>query len=114
MRFLLTILRIFYIIDPALAPLSKSKEDDTTEVVVKRKKMEKDELICRGYILNVLSDRIYDLYNNTHSAREIWEVLESKHKFEEERTKKFLISQYINFNFFFMKSPSYHKFMSYK
>ena len=100
MRFLLTTLKIFYILDPALAPLPKLKEDDTTEVVVKRKKREEDELIYRGHILNALSDRLYDIYTNTHSVREIWEALENKYKTKEEGTKKFLISQYIDFNFF--------------
>ena len=99
-KFLLTALKICYILDPALAPLPEPKEDDTAEVVVKRKKREEDEFICRGYILNVLSDRLYELYTNTHSSREIWEVLENKYKAEEEGTKKFLISQYIDFKFF--------------
>ena len=68
--------------------------------MAKRKKREEDELIRRGHILNVLSYRLYDLYTNTHSVREIWEALENKYKAEEEGTKKFFISQYIDFNFF--------------
>ena len=58
--FLLMALKIYYILDPTLAPLPKPKEDDTAEVVAKRKKREEDELICRGHILNALSDRLYD------------------------------------------------------
>ncbi|KAL6322658.1 hypothetical protein AAG906_015344 [Vitis piasezkii] len=89
-RFLLTALKIFYILDPTLAPLPEPKENDTPQ----------DELICRGHILNALSDRLYDLYTKTNSTREIWEALENKYKAEEEGTKKFLISQYIDFKFF--------------
>ncbi|RVW93366.1 Retrovirus-related Pol polyprotein from transposon TNT 1-94 [Vitis vinifera] len=99
-RFLLTALKIFYILDPTLAPLPEPKENDTPQVVAVRKKREEDELICRGHILNALSDRLYDLYTNTNSAREIWEALENKYKAEEEGTKKFLISQYMDFKFF--------------
>ncbi|RVW28531.1 Retrovirus-related Pol polyprotein from transposon TNT 1-94 [Vitis vinifera] len=77
-RFLLTTLKIFYILDPTLAPLPEPKENDTPQVVAARKKREEDELICRGHILNALSDRLYDLYTNTYSAREIWEALENK------------------------------------
>ena len=99
-RFLLTALKIFYILDPTLAPLPEPKENDTPQVVAARKKRKEDELICRGHILNALSDRLYDLYTNTNSAREIWEALENKYKAEEEGTKKFLISQYIDFKFF--------------
>ncbi|RVW81286.1 Retrovirus-related Pol polyprotein from transposon TNT 1-94 [Vitis vinifera] len=99
-RFLLTTLKIFYILDPILAPLLEPKENDTPQVVAARKKREEDELICRDHILNALSDRLYDLYTNTNSAREIWEALENKYKAEEKGTKKFLISQYIDFKFF--------------
>ena len=90
-RFLLTALKIFYILDPTLALLLEPKENDTLQVVAARKKREEDELICRGHILNALSDRLYDLYTNTYSAREVWEALENKYKAEEEGTKKFLI-----------------------
>uniref|UniRef100_F6GYP6 CCHC-type domain-containing protein n=1 Tax=Vitis vinifera TaxID=29760 RepID=F6GYP6_VITVI len=86
-RFLLTALKIFYILDPTLAPLPKPKENDTPQVVAAKKKREEDELICRGHILNALSDRLYDLYTNTYSAREIWEALENKYKAEEEVLK---------------------------
>ncbi|RVX04643.1 hypothetical protein CK203_023387 [Vitis vinifera] len=86
-RFLLTALKIFYILDPTLAPLPEPKENDTSQVVAARKKREEDELICRGHILNALSDRLYDLYTNTYSTREIWEALENKYKAEEEVLK---------------------------
>ncbi|KAL6345172.1 hypothetical protein AAG906_013656 [Vitis piasezkii] len=58
----------------------QDKENDTPQVVAARKKREEDELICRGHILNALSDRLYDLYTNTNSMREIWEALENKYK----------------------------------
>ncbi|RVW91297.1 hypothetical protein CK203_035476 [Vitis vinifera] len=45
-RFLLTTLKIFYILDPTLAPLPEPKENDTPQVVAARKKREEDELIC--------------------------------------------------------------------
>ncbi|RVW58747.1 hypothetical protein CK203_116855 [Vitis vinifera] len=61
-RFLLTALKIFYILDPTLAPLPEPKENDTPQV-------------------------LYDLYTNTNSAREIWEALENKYKAEEEVLK---------------------------
>ena len=44
MRFLLTALKIFYILDPALATLPEPKEDDTTDVVAKKKKREEDDV----------------------------------------------------------------------
>ena len=71
-----------------------TNKDDTPKVVTKR---EEDKLICKGHILNALSDWLYDLYTNTHSVREIQEALEKKYKVRKEGTKKFLICQYIDF-----------------
>ncbi|KAM6541489.1 hypothetical protein CsatB_005936 [Cannabis sativa] len=98
-RFLLTTLKIAYILESTLEPLPAQSEKDTPEMVEKRRKREEDNLLCRGHILNALSDRLYDLYTNTNSAKEIWNALEAKYKAEEEGTRKFLISQYFEFSF---------------
>ena len=100
MRFLLTTLKIAYILESSLAPLAEPSDKDTPEEVEKRRKREEDNLLCRDHILNALSDRLYDLYTETNSAKEIWDALETKFKAEEEGTKKFLISQYFDFKFF--------------
>ncbi|KAL5537437.1 hypothetical protein UlMin_045733 [Ulmus minor] len=99
LHFLLTALKIIYILDPDLPPLPEPTDEDTDEVKATRKQREDDELICRGHILNALSDRLYDLYTNTKSAKEIWIALEFKYKAEEEGTKKVLISKYFDFKF---------------
>ncbi|XP_050914781.1 uncharacterized protein LOC127129683 [Lathyrus oleraceus] len=97
MTFLLTALKIQYVLDPDLEAIPEPIENDTDEVKKERKKRKEDELLCRGHILNTLSDRLYDLYTNTASAKEIWNALEFKFKAEEEGTKKFLISKYFDF-----------------
>ncbi|KAL6314809.1 hypothetical protein AAG906_027160 [Vitis piasezkii] len=57
-RFLLTALKIFYILDPTLAPLRNQRKMTHLKW-------------------------LYDLYTNTNSMREIWEALENKYKAEE-------------------------------
>ncbi|CAA2961134.1 UBN2_2 domain-containing [Olea europaea subsp. europaea] len=99
LKFLLPALKNFYILDPELSPLSEPTNGETEVVKAERQKRQEDELIYRGHILNALSDCLYDLYTNTTSAKEIWEVLENKYKAEDEGTKKFLISKYFNFKF---------------
>ena len=96
-KFLLTALKIFYVLDPELAPIPEPTNEDSDELKAERKKRREDELICRGHILNALSDRLYDLYTDTQSTVEIWNALEFKYKAEEEGTKKFLISKYFDF-----------------
>ncbi|KAL5559455.1 hypothetical protein UlMin_035666 [Ulmus minor] len=100
LRFLFTALKIIYILDPDLPPLPEPIDEDTNEVKATRKQMEDDELICRGHILNALSDKLYDLYTNTKSAKKIWIALEFKYKAKEEGIKKFMIYMYFDFKFF--------------
>ncbi|URD74964.1 hypothetical protein MUK42_33800 [Musa troglodytarum] len=62
MKFMLTALKIFYVLDPNLQPILDPTDNDTDEVKAERKKRNEDEVMCRGHILNCLSDRLYDLY----------------------------------------------------
>ncbi|XP_022873000.1 uncharacterized protein K02A2.6-like [Olea europaea var. sylvestris] len=86
LKFLLTALKIFYILDLELTSLPEPTNGETEAVRAERQKRQEDELICRGHILNALSDCLYDLYTNTSSAKEIWQDLESKYKAEEKET----------------------------
>ncbi|XP_024042241.1 uncharacterized protein LOC127899364 [Citrus sinensis] len=95
--FLLTVLKVAYVLDPKLEPFPEPREDDTEVAKAARKRRENDELMCRGHILNTLSDRLYDLYNSMTSPVDIWNALEYKYKTEKEGTDKFLVSKYFDF-----------------
>ena len=99
LKFMLTALKIFYVLDPSLPPIPKQKKNDSDEVKAFRNMRKKDESICRGHILNAFSDRFYDLYTVEPSAKEIWKAFEFKYKVEEEGNKKFLIFKYFDFRF---------------
>lgn len=75
MIFLLTALKIHYVLDPNLTPVPESTEDDSDELKKERKKHKEDELLCRVHILNMMLDRLYDLYMDTQSGTEIWKTL---------------------------------------
>ncbi|XP_065621379.1 uncharacterized protein LOC136064076 [Quercus suber] len=97
MKFLLTALKIFYVLDLNLMPFPPASDEDTDEIKAQRKKQEEDELICRGHILNTLSDRLYDLYTSMKSPKEIWNALEAKYKIEKIGTNKFIIQKYFDY-----------------
>ncbi|XP_030945253.1 uncharacterized protein LOC115969778 [Quercus lobata] len=82
MKFLLTALKLFYVLDPNLMSFPTMSDEDTNEIKAQRKKRDEDELICRGHILNTLSNRLYDLYTSMQSPKEIWNALEAKYKTE--------------------------------
>ena len=80
MKFLLTALKLSYVLNPNLMYFPTANDEDTDEIKTQRKKWEEDELICRGHILNTLSDHLYDLYTSMKSLKEIWNALEAKYK----------------------------------
>nr|GEW77002.1 zinc finger, CCHC-type [Tanacetum cinerariifolium] len=72
-------------------------EDGTLETTRKKMKWENDDYICRGHILNGMSDSLFDIYQNIGSTKELWESLESKYMAEDASSKKFLVSNYMNY-----------------
>jgi hypothetical protein len=97
MKFLLTALKIFYVLDPNLQPIPDPTLQDTEQLKQQRIKREEDELVCKGHILNTLSDRLYDLFTTMTSSKEIWKALETKYKTEKQGTDKFIIQKYFDF-----------------
>ena len=76
---------------------SATSDEDTDEIKVQRKKQEEDELICKGHILNTLSDCLYDLDTSMKSPNDIWNALEVKYKTEKIGTNKFIIQKYFDY-----------------
>nr|GEV34497.1 zinc finger, CCHC-type [Tanacetum cinerariifolium] len=88
MHFLLTTLKVVYVLT---TPMPELVEDATVEAIRIRAKWENDDYICRGHILNGMSDFLFDVYTNVKSAKELWDLLESKFMVEDSSSKKFLM-----------------------
>ncbi|KAK3018392.1 hypothetical protein RJ639_003847 [Escallonia herrerae] len=86
-----------YVLDPNLPPLPDITDNDSDETKAARKKREEDELVCRGHILNALSDRLYDLFTSSKCPKEIWKALENKYNNEKQGADKFLTLKYFEF-----------------
>ena len=97
MKFLLTALKLFYVLDSNLMPFPTASDEDVDDIKVQRKKREEDELICKGHILNTLSNRLYDFYTSMKSPKEIWNALEAKYKTEKIGMNKFTIQKYFDY-----------------
>nr|GEX08907.1 zinc finger, CCHC-type [Tanacetum cinerariifolium] len=87
MHFLLTTLKVVYALT---TPMPELLEDATVEAIRIRAKWENDDYICRGHILNGMSDSLFDVYMNVESAKELWDSPESKYMAEDSSSKKFL------------------------
>ncbi|KAL0388370.1 UNVERIFIED_CONTAM: Retrovirus-related Pol polyprotein from transposon TNT 1-94 [Sesamum radiatum] len=55
------------------------------------------DFLCRNYILNGLSDTLYNVYSSATTARALWESLEKKYKTEDAGLKKFIVGKFLNF-----------------
>ena len=73
MLFLFTTMKISYLLDPTLAPVSPPANDDSDEIKAECKKRAEDEVLYHGHILNTLSNCLYDLYASLSSSKEIWD-----------------------------------------
>ncbi|GKB43454.1 zinc finger, CCHC-type containing protein [Tanacetum coccineum] len=94
MHFLLTTLKVVYVLT---TPMPKLMENDTVEAIRRRSKLENDDYICRGHILNGMFDSLFDIYQNVESAKKLWGSLESKYMAEDASIKKFLVSNFNNY-----------------
>ncbi|GJW28120.1 zinc finger, CCHC-type containing protein, partial [Tanacetum coccineum] len=70
-HFLLTTLKVVYVLT---TPMPELMEDDTVEAIRRRAKWENDDYICKGHILNCMSDSLFDVYQNVESAKGFYEI----------------------------------------
>ncbi|GJS00640.1 zinc finger, CCHC-type containing protein [Tanacetum coccineum] len=85
-----SLIQVVYVLTTLMPELL---EDDTVEAIRRRAKWVNDDYICRGHILNGMSDPLFDIYENMESAKELWDSLESKYMAEDASSKKFIIKK---------------------
>ncbi|GAU30034.1 hypothetical protein TSUD_161200 [Trifolium subterraneum] len=94
MKFLLTTLKVAYVLNTG-RPLEM--EETTIAQTREIQKWDNDDYICMGHILNGLSDSLFDIYQSSASAKELWDRLEARYMIEDATSKKFLVSQFNNY-----------------
>ncbi|XP_077215962.1 uncharacterized protein LOC143850616 [Tasmannia lanceolata] len=93
-HFILTTLKVVYVLT---TPKLEIVEDETTAQARKRRKWDQDDYLCKGHILNAMTNELFDIYNNMESARALWTALEMKYLSENGGAKKFVVSHFLNF-----------------
>ncbi|GJR24596.1 zinc finger, CCHC-type containing protein [Tanacetum coccineum] len=78
-------------------PIPDDGDDATMEQLRKRAKWSNDDYVCRGLILNGMSDSLFDIYQNVESSKELWDSLEAKYMAKDASSKKFLVSNFTNY-----------------
>ncbi|XP_021755973.1 uncharacterized protein LOC110721150 [Chenopodium quinoa] len=96
-HFLLTTLNVAYVLTQEVP---QEVENETVAQSRARLKHENDNFICHGHILNAMEDTLFDTYLHVTSAKELWEMLESRYMKKDVTSNKFIVSQ---FNSYMMK-----------
>ncbi|GJS32777.1 zinc finger, CCHC-type containing protein [Tanacetum coccineum] len=94
MHFLLSSMSVVYVLT---TPIRENGENATVEQIRKMAKWDNDDYVCRGLILNGMSDPLFDIYQNIESFKELWDSLEAKYMAEDATSKKFLVSNFTNY-----------------
>ncbi|GKC56237.1 hypothetical protein Tco_1083835, partial [Tanacetum coccineum] len=88
MHFLLSSISVMYVLT---TPMPEYGGDNpTVEQVRKRAKWDNDDYVCRGLILNGMSNSLFDIYQNVETSKELWDTLKAKYMAEDASSKKFL------------------------
>ncbi|KAK5833333.1 hypothetical protein PVK06_017157 [Gossypium arboreum] len=87
-------LAIFLKDDP---PTVKEGEVDEVTAITTVEAWKHSDFMCRNYILNGLSDALYEVYNVKKIAKELLTSLDHKYKSEDVTAKKFLVAKFLNF-----------------
>ncbi|GJV87349.1 zinc finger, CCHC-type containing protein [Tanacetum coccineum] len=95
MHFLLSSMSVVYVLTTPMP--DDGGENPTVEQVRKRAKWDNDDYVCKGLILNGMSDSLFDVYQNVKTSKELWDTLEAKYMAEDASSKKFLVSNFTNY-----------------
>lgn len=96
--FLLTALKISYILDSDIPSLIKPTPEDNDQVNEQRKKQEEDKLLCKGHTLNNKSGSFYNLFTSVMPPKEIWKALGFKLNSQKQGVDKFQLIKHFEYS----------------
>ncbi|KAH9751211.1 hypothetical protein KPL71_014192 [Citrus sinensis] len=77
---------------------SKPKEGETDiQVASAIDAWHHSDFLCKNYVMNGLSDSLYNVYIGKKTAKELWESLDRKYKTEDVGTKKFVVGRFLDY-----------------
>ncbi|KAL5563278.1 hypothetical protein UlMin_033025 [Ulmus minor] len=85
------------------APVLKDDEQDI-QAVSAVDAWKHSEFLCRNYVLNGLTDSLYNVYRDKKTAKELWEFLDRKYKSKDARSKKFVVGRFLDYKMVDSKS----------
>ena len=77
------------------APKLKEDEHDI-QVISTMDAWEHSNFLCRNYVMNALTDSLYNVYSNKKTTKELWESLDQKYKTVDPGVKKFVVDRFLD------------------
>ncbi|KAK5784322.1 hypothetical protein PVK06_038845 [Gossypium arboreum] len=96
MLFYLTMLNMIKFLKDDL-PIFREDNEDAITVFNIAKAWNTSDFLGHNYILNSLSDELYEIYSIKKMTKEFCESLDCKYKTEDSGAKKFLVAKFLNF-----------------
>ena len=94
MMFYLSLLKVAFVLDEP-----NPKDSDLLEPArsYQAQKWEVADFNCKNYILNGLSDELYDFYAELPTTADVWTALQKKYDTEEAGANKYAVSRYLKY-----------------
>lgn len=98
-RMWLTDLKLFWVVMSAVPEAASDKADDAAKAAAQAEKAKLDEAnqACLSRLLNVLSNRLFDVYSSFASAKGLWDELENKFSEVDNGNESFTTENYLNY-----------------
>ena len=95
MLFYLTTLNLARFLTENAPKLKKDERD--IQVIGAIDAWKHPDFLCINYVLNRLTNYLYNVYYTKCSTKELWESLDHKYKTEDDGNKKFIVGQFLDF-----------------
>ncbi|KAK3028758.1 hypothetical protein RJ639_037979 [Escallonia herrerae] len=94
MHFLLVTVKVYYVIVNPGPPEPSENEEESVAKTRERLRWDQDDEICRGHILNGMSNTLFDSYHTVKTAKELWNQLERRYITEDATSKRLVMEQF--------------------
>ena len=96
MLFYVTTLNLVrFLTEEALKP--KEDEERDIQVISVVEAWKRSNFLCKNYVINALTNSLYNVYTNKKIAKELWESLNRKYKTKDAEAKKFVVGRFLDY-----------------
>ena len=100
MEFFLRRLKLTYVLEQPCPndPGAEADANEIASVIDQIARWQDDDYMCKNYILSGMANKYYDQYSaKCNSAKDLWDTLQAIYLAEEASSRKFLVSNYVEF-----------------